>query len=360
MLDVGSFSRYFLGECYFLILKKIVEYSGISGSMFGRKADDTHKKRRRFALSLFPSQDPVKNLSLEHALFSSEEIGKHLERLSFYIDEPAVVIGKHQNPWNEVSLDVLLEGRLAILRRFSGGGTVFHDRGNVNWSFISRKEGFSQEENLQIIADLAAEYSALAPNDFSIGERGDVFWRGKKVSGNALAFRGEKVLHHGTLLVDSDLGKLGNALGGLTRRYPGIRIEGAAVASNPSPVISLSRAAGRELSAEGFVRFALGGDSSLSGMSVDSHNGSTGAGGLPRVPKELIELYRSTDWHFRRTPAFRIIIEEGVEISVEKGVAAISIAGKEENMRTCDLLNGECLRWLDETIATYHAAGKKG
>jgi lipoyltransferase/lipoate-protein ligase len=281
--------------------------------MFGRKAREDYKSLRIFDLSTFPSGDPVENLSLEHHLFTQFPNGGR-EQLLFYINETAVVIGKHQNPWKEVSPDVLIGGYPPLYRRFTGGGTVFHDTGNVNWSFIASKQDFSQEENLEIIADLASDFSGIPRREFETGERGDLFCRGLKISGNALAFRGEKALHHGTLLIDSDLGALSGSLCGLGR-LPGISVAGPGVDSNPVPVGNLRDISGVPMTAAGFVNYVTEGQDQLRTELI------TEKGPNPRVDPELSQRYRSADWHFRRTPDFRIILGDDCSFAVHRGTA---------------------------------------
>jgi lipoate-protein ligase A len=313
--------------------------------MFGRKAGESHNDSRRFVLSRFPSTDPVENLSLEHSLFSRYTSDSGFELLSFYINEASVVIGKHQNPWKEVDSGVLAEGGVPVLRRFSGGGTVYHDPGNVNWSFIGPKDGFSQEANLMLIADLAAASAGLERGDLTIGDRGDIFWRDLKISGNALAFRGDRALHHGTLLVSSDLGALGSCLGGLGRRR-GVRIEGSAVDSAPSLVTSLSQAAGRDIAAEEVIGCALEGGTvrRLEGPGSDRATSGPGSGDIGGIEEDLARQYASQDWHFRRTPDFRIILNEDCQIPVRRGVAEASALGVGGN-GSLDLCDPE--QWLE-------------
>lgn len=279
--------------------------------MFGRTANETERVRRNFDLSCFPSNDPVENLSIEQSIFSEFSSSNGRELLLFYVNRSSLVYGKHQNPWAECSPNMFFREDVSLMRRFSGGGCVYHDVGNMNWSFISPRDGFSQEENLLIIADLAARYSGLKFSDFHLSDRGDIFWRDKKVSGNALAFRGDKALHHGTLLINTRLDSLGGALKGIEKRYR-CRIEGTKVDSNPSPVVDLSAASGRKLNCDDFIKAAL--------SELGKRHGSRFIS-PPVASDELLEQYRSEDWHFRRTPTFRIILDEGLVFRVEQGIA---------------------------------------
>lgn len=136
--------------------------------------------------------------------------------LLFYVNDACLVIGRNQNPWKEVNPD----SKLPIFRRDSGGGTVYHDRGNLNWALVLPRKDHDKDSELALIA------GALRENGYPVepGERGGLYCSpespcpGFKISGTARRFGKENVLHHGTLLVSSDLRALGNSLGGIETR----------------------------------------------------------------------------------------------------------------------------------------------
>lgn len=133
--------------------------------------------------------------------------------LLFYVNDPSVIIGRNQNPWRETPPTL----KLPLFRRISGGGAVYHDRGNLNWSFIVPRALHSQEN------ELAAMAAAISAQGFELGPgpRGGLYCggssvhAGRKVSGTARRFGAKNVLHHGTLLVDSDMASLHASLGGI-------------------------------------------------------------------------------------------------------------------------------------------------
>jgi len=121
-----------------------------------------------------------------------------------YLNNEAVVIGKNQNPWKEANLDFLKKEKIPLFRRISGGGTVFHDPGNLNYSFIQPRKEFSKDENLEILREF---FSSFVP-DLILNERGDLLQGDYKFSGNALAYRKNHVLHHGTILFKANQERL--------------------------------------------------------------------------------------------------------------------------------------------------------
>ena len=128
--------------------------------------------------------------------------------LYFYTNENAVIIGKNQNPWKECDLTAMEADGVQLVRRITGGGAVYHDMGNLNFSFIVGENRYDVEKQLQVI--LQAVRSFGIPCDFS--GRNDLLADGRKFSGNAFIKRGQMCQHHGTLLLHADMTKLQNYL----------------------------------------------------------------------------------------------------------------------------------------------------
>ena len=128
--------------------------------------------------------------------------------LYFYINKNAVIIGKNQNPWKECDLATMERDAVQLVRRITGGGAVYHDTGNLNFSFIVGEGRYDVERQLNLI--LQAVRSFGIPCEFS--GRNDLLADGRKFSGNAFCARGSIRQHHGTLLLGSDLGRLQNYL----------------------------------------------------------------------------------------------------------------------------------------------------
>ena len=147
------------------------------------------------------SHDPFYNQAFEEYVFQafpSDDV------FLLWVNDPAVVVGSHQNICREVHVETLRRLGIPVVRRITGGGTVYHDRGNVNYTYITQSDGLDYDQCLgPVIAALnrmgiPAEKSKTC--DLAIG--------GRKISGSAQRIAGGRVLHHGTLLFQSDLAML--------------------------------------------------------------------------------------------------------------------------------------------------------
>lgn len=144
------------------------------------------------------STDPFYNLALE------EWVMKNCDEDVFILwqNAPTVVIGRYQNAYAEVNIPYAEENGISVVRRMSGGGAVYHDLGNVNFTFIVKDEG----EGIDFVRFLKPIKEVLASLGIEtvISGRNDLLMGGKKISGSAQCRKYGKVLHHGTLLVDTD------------------------------------------------------------------------------------------------------------------------------------------------------------
>ncbi len=161
---------------------------------------------------------------MEDAILESRARGASV--FLVYRNDPCVVIGRNQNPWREA----LTGAGFPVFRRRSGGGTVYHDGGNLNWSFMVDREAWGVQDALEFVSSALGRLGIRPVRD----PRGALFLEGRKICGTARRYYGPSVLIHGTLLVSSDLEALGASLTGIPSA--GDR----AVASVPSPVCNLS------------------------------------------------------------------------------------------------------------------------
>ena len=124
--------------------------------------------------------------------------------LYFYINKNAVIIGRNQNPWKECSLSAMEADNVQLVRRITGGGAVYHDCGNLNFSFIAGEKRYDLDKQLQLILQAVSSFGI--PCAFT--GRNDLLADGKKFSGNAFCGRRGIRQHHGTLLLQADLDRL--------------------------------------------------------------------------------------------------------------------------------------------------------
>lgn len=169
-------------------------------------------------------RSPARNLSLEDVLLETRVRGESI--FLVYRNDPCVVVGRNQNPWREASA----VAGFPVFRRRSGGGTVYHDGGNLNWSFLVDRDAWVVDDALDFIGAALRRLGIEPVRD----PRGALFVEGGKVSGTARRYFGPSVLIHGTLLVSSDLEALRASLAGIPSK------EDRAVASVSSPVRNLS------------------------------------------------------------------------------------------------------------------------
>ena len=158
---------------------------------------------------LSPSRDPAWNLALEEYFFETTPPGETC--LMLWQNHNTVVIGKNQNTMAEIDNEYVHSCGIRVVRRLSGGGAVYHDDGNLNFTFITdAPEGglIDLHRFCQPVAEALRSFGVPV----EIGGRNDMTVEGKKFSGNAQYIRRGRVMHHGTLMFDSDLTVLQKAL----------------------------------------------------------------------------------------------------------------------------------------------------
>ncbi|MFP4378272.1 MAG: biotin/lipoate A/B protein ligase family protein [Spirochaetales bacterium] len=172
--------------------------------------------------------DPYTNLAVESCLLDrAAHIGP---TLILWSNEPCVVLGRHQNPWLECNLREMSRHDVKLVRRISGGGTVYHDPGNINFCFLLSDAQYDQERQFSVVLRALRELGIPAVKN----ERNDLCVGSRKFSGNAFRHSKGNSLHHGTLLLNADIEALTRYLA-----PPELGIETKAIASVRSQVINL-------------------------------------------------------------------------------------------------------------------------
>ena len=189
--------------------------------------------------------DIYHNLALEDYLYSNVSFTDSACILLIWIDEPCVVIGRHQNPWAELVTKYCLTKGIKVARRSSGGGTVFHDKGNINFSFITNRKSYNRRNNLTLLSD---HLNHLPNVNCQISPREDIVTETvrdgekitAKVSGTAAKLSSKNAYHHCTLLVNSNLENLRKCL----RKSLPPSFTNRATSSVPSPIVNITSLTG--------------------------------------------------------------------------------------------------------------------
>ena len=179
-----------------------------------------------------PGFDPYENLAAEKRLMDSVQPGQCI--LYLWQNQNTVVIGRNQNPWAECRTTVLEEEGGHLARRLSGGGAVFHDLGNLNFTFLMCREDYDLDKQLEVIRQAIL----LAGIQAEKSGRNDLLADGRKFSGNAFYQSKEHAYHHGTILIDVDSQKLSRYLS-----PPKAKLAAKGVTSVRSRVVNLKELA---------------------------------------------------------------------------------------------------------------------
>lgn len=242
-------------------------------------------------LYVSPTGDGWRNLAADEWFL--DHLPEDALLLHFYVNENAVIIGKNQNPWRECDLTAMERDNVQLVRRVSGGGAVYHDEGNLNFSFVASRTRYDEQKQSDLI--LQAVRALGIPCEFS--GRNDLLANGRKFSGNAVCHRGQNCQRHGTLLINTDLDRLQRYLKPDPRK---LRAKG--VASVRSRVCNLAEfrpsltTAAMRLALEDAYRAAFG------GCEVWEPDGTELA--------SYYEKHRSWEWRLGRTPPFDLELEE--------------------------------------------------
>ena len=296
------------------------------------------------------STDPYWNLAAEeYLLYNFSDPVFRLWR-----NAPSIIVGRNQNALAEINADYVRSRSIAVVRRLSGGGAVFHDLGNVNYTFIEKKiEGEQTSDMFRRCT--APIISALQGLDVaaSLEGRNDLLIEGRKFSGNAIAVHRDRVLQHGTLLFSASIAELGDALLSRPEKY-----SDKGVKSNVTRVTNISSHLKSPMNVEQFMdylRVAIAGGeiyqysaedlkaiSALSDSKYRTDSWNYGSGPrysfskVKKLPCGLVELYMDVnkgviehldirgDYFFIRPTEEFCAALVGIEHNYEKIAGAIS------------------------------------
>jgi lipoate---protein ligase len=287
---------------------------------------------QRFSMFVSESFDPYCNLAYENFLAQNLKTGESC--LFFWTNESSIFMGKFQNPWAECGVTSFVEEGGKLLRRPTGGGCVYHDKGCLNFSFLHSERDFRKDFNNSIILEGLKSLGINA----SANPRGDLVHSGKKFSGNAFRRAKNYSIHHGTLLINTDLNKLNATL--CTQLGP---ITTKALPSIRSKVLNLSELV-HGLKVEDVVNSIW---KALKDFRLVNES-------LVLVKPELIlaknqllmdlhQKFCSWDWIYGQTPKFNYQVG-GHKVFVEKGL--VSQFELMESLAEECLIKGDLARYL--------------
>lgn len=238
------------------------------------------------------SFDPCFNLALEQYVFDS--MPRDREYFWLWQNRGAIVVGKHQNTMEEINLPYTRENGIQVVRRLSGGGAVYHDMGNVNFTFIA-DTGDIEKLNLRKFCEPVVETLKKIGVKAEANGRNDITIEGRKFSGNSQYVKNGRILHHGTLMFDSNLSVVERALNVSEDKY-----ESKGFRSVKSRVTNIRPYLEIPLDMEGFKRILR--ENMVSGEAVAIyHLTGTDLGAVNQIRRERYETW---EWTFGESPEF--------------------------------------------------------
>ena len=237
--------------------------------------------------------------------------------LLFYVNAPSIIIGKHQNTIEEIDTDFVEERGIRVVRRISGGGAVYHDLGNLNFSFITRFDPKHFNNYREFTGPVVAALNELGVKAELTG-RNDILVDGRKVSGNAQAVRRDRMVSHGTLLFRSELEDVVHAL----KPKPGKMIS-KGIQSIRSRVVNIGDFLPGTVDMEAFRAALL--THLFPGTATPPMKALTDED-WTKVQALADSKYRTWDWNYGESPAFNLqrvqrfaIGEVDARLQVEQG-----------------------------------------
>lgn len=259
--------------------------------------------------------NPKLNLALEE--YALRNFSTDTDYLLFYINEPSIIIGSNQNTLEEINYDYITENNIHVVRRVSGGGAVYHDLGNLNFSFITDHDIKALSNFKKFTAPVIKVLKDMGLNAELMG-RNDIEIDGRKISGTAQFTTGKRMFSHGTLLFDANLGEVANAL-----NVKMSKIQSKGHKSVRSRVANISELMENKIDIQEFRELLLKGLYEESEVFERYHLTEEEWKGVHELKESK---YDQWDWNFGRSPKFNIqrekrfpVGEIDLRIFIEKG-----------------------------------------
>lgn len=238
--------------------------------------------------------DPRINLAIEEYALKNLDINESY--LLFYINEPSIIIGKNQNTIEEINTDYVEKEGLYVVRRLSGGGAVYHDLGNLNFSFITKDDGESFHNFQKFTEPVVKALNKLGVNA-ELSGRNDLLAEGRKISGNAQFSTKGRMFSHGTLLFDSEMENVVSAL-----KVKKDKIESKGIKSIRSRVANISEFLPEKMTIEEFRSTLL--DYIFDGSDVEEY--VLTEEDWANIHELSNERYQNWEWNYGKSPKFNL------------------------------------------------------
>ncbi|MGG2016273.1 lipoate--protein ligase [Bacillus sp. S10(2024)] len=262
--------------------------------------------------------DPTINLAIEEYCVKNLDINETY--LLFYMNEPSIIIGKNQNTVEEINADYVREKGIHVVRRLSGGGAVYHDLGNLNFSFITKDDGDSFHNFKKFTEPVTVALGKLGINA-ELSGRNDILAEGRKISGNAQFATKGRMFSHGTLLFDSEIDHVVSAL-----NVKLDKIQSKGIKSIRSRVANIAEFLNEKVTIEEFKQILLEnifeGESEIPTYELTEED-------WKEIHKISEERYRNWEWNYGKSPKFNLqhthrfpVGQVDVRLEVQKGVVS--------------------------------------
>lgn len=237
--------------------------------------------------------DPTFNLAAEEYLLD------HFKQEIFMLwrNRPAVIVGKNQNTLSEIDLQFVKAYDVCVVRRLTGGGAVFHDLGNINYTYIEPENGGHFSDYSYFTADLIDFLNTIGVNA-QLSGRNDILLDGAKICGNAQCVRNHMVMHHGCILYSADLSRLSGALKAKQEKFAGKGIKSVA-----SRVTNIADHMEQKKEAAWFLdafQYYIANKYACTEYDFSAHD-------IAQIKTLAQEKYATWAWNFGRSPDYNFI-----------------------------------------------------
>ena len=261
--------------------------------------------------------DPRVNLAIEEYILKNMDIEQD-DFLLFYINQPSIIIGKNQNTIEEINTDYVEENGVIVVRRLSGGGAVYHDLNNLNFSFLTKDDGNSFHNYKKFTQPVVDALANLGVNS-ELSGRNDILVEGRKVSGNAQYATRGRMFSHGTLMFDLDIDAVVNSL-----KVKQDKIESKGIKSVRSRVANIIDFLPEKITVEQFrmeiLKSIFGGEENIQYYELSEDD-------WKNIHALSEERYQKWEWNYGKSPRFNTHKEKrfpsgsiDIRLEVNKGI----------------------------------------